>query len=67
MDNLLITGKDPLHGEVVIAGAKNAALPVIIALASDGETSIDRISRPDRGYTNIELKPAGPGANIRLI
>jgi UDP-N-acetylglucosamine 1-carboxyvinyltransferase len=31
MDKLLITGNGPLHGEVVIAGAKNAALPVIAA------------------------------------
>jgi UDP-N-acetylglucosamine 1-carboxyvinyltransferase len=37
MDKLLITGNGPLHGEVVIAGAKNAALPVIAAslLTSD--------------------------------
>lgn len=31
MEKLLITGNGPLHGEVVIAGAKNAALPVIAA------------------------------------
>ncbi|MGD8631566.1 MAG: UDP-N-acetylglucosamine 1-carboxyvinyltransferase, partial [Gammaproteobacteria bacterium] len=37
MDKLLITGNGPLHGEVAIAGAKNAALPVIAAslLTSD--------------------------------
>jgi UDP-N-acetylglucosamine 1-carboxyvinyltransferase len=37
MEKLLITGNGPLHGEVVIAGAKNAALPVIAAslLTSD--------------------------------
>ena len=37
MEKLLITGNGPLHGEVVIAGAKNAALPVLAAslLTSD--------------------------------
>lgn len=37
METLSITGNGPLHGEVVIAGAKNAALPVIAAslLTSD--------------------------------
>lgn len=31
MEKLIITGNGPLHGEVSIAGAKNAALPVIAA------------------------------------
>jgi UDP-N-acetylglucosamine 1-carboxyvinyltransferase len=31
MDKLLITGNGPLHGEVDISGAKNAALPAIAA------------------------------------
>jgi UDP-N-acetylglucosamine 1-carboxyvinyltransferase len=31
MEKLIITGGGPLHGEVKIAGAKNAALPVIAA------------------------------------
>ena len=37
METLLITGNGPLHGEIVIAGARNAALPVIAAslLTSD--------------------------------
>lgn len=37
MEKLIITGNGPLHGEVVIAGAKNAALPVLAAslLTSD--------------------------------
>ena len=37
MEKLLITGNGPLHGEVVVAGAKNAALPVLAAslLTSD--------------------------------
>ena len=37
MDKLLITGGRPLHGEVRISGAKNAALPILCAglLTSD--------------------------------
>lgn len=40
MDKLLINGGKPLHGEVVISGAKNAALPIMAAslLASDHVT-----------------------------
>ena len=37
MEKLLITGNGPLHGEVAVAGAKNAALPLLAAslLTSD--------------------------------
>ena len=37
MDKLVITGSPPLHGEVRISGAKNAALPILAStlLASD--------------------------------
>ncbi|MBA2649100.1 MAG: UDP-N-acetylglucosamine 1-carboxyvinyltransferase [Legionella sp.] len=40
MDKLLINGGKPLHGEVIISGAKNAALPIMAAslLASDHVT-----------------------------
>ena len=31
MEKIVITGNGPLHGEVRIAGAKNAALPIIAA------------------------------------
>lgn len=31
MDKLVMTGGKPLHGEVTIAGAKNAALPILCA------------------------------------
>ena len=31
MDKLLIQGGSPLHGEVSISGAKNAALPILCA------------------------------------
>ena len=40
MDKLIINGGKPLHGEVVISGAKNAALPIMAAtlLARDNVT-----------------------------
>ncbi len=40
MDRLIINGGKPLHGEVTISGAKNAALPIMAAtlLASDNVT-----------------------------
>jgi UDP-N-acetylglucosamine 1-carboxyvinyltransferase len=31
MEKILVTGNGPLHGEVSVAGAKNAALPIIAA------------------------------------
>ena len=31
MEQILITGNGPLRGEVSVAGAKNAALPIIAA------------------------------------
>ena len=31
MEKILITGNGPLRGEVSVAGAKNAALPIIAA------------------------------------
>jgi UDP-N-acetylglucosamine 1-carboxyvinyltransferase len=40
MDKLIINGGEPLNGEVVISGAKNAALPIMAAtlLATDNVT-----------------------------
>ncbi|WP_407521682.1 UDP-N-acetylglucosamine 1-carboxyvinyltransferase [Methylobacterium oryzisoli] len=38
MDRIHITGGAPLHGEIPISGAKNAALPLMIASLLTGET-----------------------------
>lgn len=44
MDKLVITGGARLKGEVEISGAKNAALPVMVAsLLSSGENIINRV------------------------
>jgi UDP-N-acetylglucosamine 1-carboxyvinyltransferase len=37
MDKLTITGNGPLHGEVTISGAKNAALPILAATLLSAE------------------------------
>jgi len=44
MDKLIISGGIPLSGEVRIAGAKNAALPILAAtLLADGTTTISNV------------------------
>src|SRR6266436_1877898 len=42
MDSLLVKGGVPLHGEVVISGAKNAALPIMAAALLTSEPCIIR-------------------------
>lgn len=44
MDKLIIRGGIPLHGEVIIAGSKNATLPLMsAALLTEGETVIRNV------------------------
>jgi UDP-N-acetylglucosamine 1-carboxyvinyltransferase len=44
MEKLLITGGNPLHGEVRISGAKNAVLPILAAaLLAQGPTTIGNV------------------------
>jgi len=44
LDKLLITGGTPLNGEVRIAGAKNAALPILAGtLLADGEVTLSNV------------------------
>jgi len=40
---------------------------IILLLAADGETLIDRIYHLDRGYANIEQKLASLGATISRV
>lgn len=55
MDQYIIKGGNPLVGEVVIGGAKNAALGILAAaVMTDGECHIDNV--PDVNDTNILLK-----------
>ena len=44
MEKLVVTGKTPLKGEVVISGAKNAAVAILPAtLLIDGVCTIDNL------------------------
>ena len=56
MEKLLITGNGPLHGEVSISGAKNAALPAIAAcLLSEQPVSLSNIPDVRDIGTALEL------------
>lgn len=44
MDKLVIQGGVPLHGEISVSGAKNAALPILCAgLLTDGPLTLDNV------------------------
>ncbi|MGN0465636.1 MAG: UDP-N-acetylglucosamine 1-carboxyvinyltransferase [Lachnospiraceae bacterium] len=64
MEQYIIKGGNPLVGEVVIGGAKNAALGILAAaVMTDGECHIDNV--PDVNDTNILLKAMeGIGAKV---
>ncbi|MEA3278881.1 MAG: UDP-N-acetylglucosamine 1-carboxyvinyltransferase, partial [Pseudomonadota bacterium] len=56
MDKLLITGGVPLDGEVRIAGAKNAALPILAAtLLADGRVTLSNVPHLRDITTTMEL------------
>ncbi len=56
MDKLLIRGGRPLHGEVAIAGAKNAALPELCAaLLTDQPVVLDNVPRLQDVATMVKL------------
>ena len=50
MDRIRITGGAPLHGVIPISGAKNAALPLMIASLLTDETleltNVPRLAKP---------------------
>ena len=56
MDKLIITGGEPLNGEIRISGAKNAALPIIVStLLSDDPVLIRNIPHLHDITTTMEL------------
>jgi UDP-N-acetylglucosamine 1-carboxyvinyltransferase len=56
MDKLLITGGQPLSGELRISGAKNAALPILAAtLLSETPVSVGNIPHLHDITTTMEL------------
>jgi UDP-N-acetylglucosamine 1-carboxyvinyltransferase len=68
MDRTRIVGGNSLNGVIPISGAKNAALPLMIAgLAAEGEIMVNRVSHPDRGFERLEEKLKAWGAAIERI
>ena len=56
MDKLIVTGGTPLRGEISISGAKNAALPVLVASLLTNETvSIGNVPHLQDITTTMEL------------
>ena len=56
MDKLIITGGNPLDGEVRIAGAKNAALPILAAtLLADSPMVVVNVPHLHDTTTTMEL------------
>ena len=56
MDKLLISGGIPLEGEIRISGAKNAALPVLIAsLLTDQNLVVSNVPHLQDVTTTLEL------------
>ncbi|MBW6453794.1 MAG: UDP-N-acetylglucosamine 1-carboxyvinyltransferase, partial [Methyloprofundus sp.] len=56
MDKLLITGGKKLAGELIVSGAKNAALPILAAtLLSDTPVTIGNIPHLHDITTTMEL------------
>ena len=67
MECYVIKGGNPLAGEVEIAGAKNAALPIIsAAIMSDESVTLENL--PDVNDINVLLDAiAGIGAHVERI
>lgn len=62
MARLVINGGKPLKGEVEISGAKNSALPIIVAaaLATEGETVLENVPKDsDVGTICLILRRLG--------
>jgi UDP-N-acetylglucosamine 1-carboxyvinyltransferase len=56
MDKLIVSGGTPLRGEIRISGAKNAALPVLVAsLLCDGPLRIGNVPHLQDITTTMEL------------
>jgi len=56
MDKLAIVGGRPLHGELPVSGAKNAALPILAAtLLADGPVTLTNVPQLNDIATTIKL------------
>ena len=61
MDKLIVTGAGPLHGDVNISGAKNAALPILISsLLVDGKLTLSNVPHLQDITTTMSLTAKSP-------
>src|SRR3546814_9213373 len=64
----VVRGVDALVGAPVMATDLRASMSLIIAgLAAQGETQVNRVYHPDRGYERLEEKLQAVGADIERI
>lgn len=64
----IVTGVESLQAAPVMATDLRASMSlVMVALAAQGDTLIDRIYHIDRGYERVEEKLQGLGATIRRV
>ncbi len=66
MDRIHITGGAPLHGVIPISGAKNAALPLMIASLMTGET-LELINVPRLADITALLRILGITASDHMV
>lgn len=65
LDEAVVAGVSSLKGAPVMASDLQAGAGLIlVALAADGQSSIDRVYHIDRGYERIEARLASVGASI---
>ncbi|TGW15306.1 UDP-N-acetylglucosamine 1-carboxyvinyltransferase [bacterium NHP-B] len=63
-----IEGREKLtHASLMATDLRASACLVLAALATQGESIIQRLYHLDRGYYNLEQKLAGCGADIRRV
>jgi UDP-N-acetylglucosamine 1-carboxyvinyltransferase len=56
LDKLEIIGGTPLHGEIVVSGAKNAALPILAAtLLAEGSVHLSNVPHLNDVTTSVKL------------
>jgi UDP-N-acetylglucosamine 1-carboxyvinyltransferase len=56
LDKLEIIGGTPLHGEIVVSGAKNAALPILAAtLLAEGPVQLSNVPHLNDVTTSVKL------------
>ena len=59
MDGLEIDGGKPLHGDIIISGAKNAALPLLcLGLITDAPLILENV--PELARYDFDGRPASP-------